>query len=208
MDRMPVRGNRISALPMALAYRNGKIQTRSVNVAFKEWAIVCEALGAGLQSILLRKGGIAEGREGFAFRHDKFFLFPTAFHAQMEKTVLPAGTPLPTVCADPIEIRFAAVVDWTRFLTDPAQLRALRGYHILSDDVVEERFRYDTRAGLHIAFVRVFRMEPPWILAMEKRFGGCRSWINLPSAPEISMTPVLSDEEQARRSRALREALE
>jgi hypothetical protein len=37
------------------------------SIAFKEWAIVCEALGRGGQSIILRKGGIAEGREGFSF---------------------------------------------------------------------------------------------------------------------------------------------
>jgi hypothetical protein len=32
------------------------------SVGFKEWAIVGEALGRGRQSIILRKGGIAEGR--------------------------------------------------------------------------------------------------------------------------------------------------
>jgi hypothetical protein len=42
-------------------------------MAFKEWAVVCEALGSGRQSVILRKGGIAEGREGFAFLHREFF---------------------------------------------------------------------------------------------------------------------------------------
>jgi hypothetical protein len=32
------------------------------SVGFKDWAIVCEALGRGRQSIILRKGGIGEGR--------------------------------------------------------------------------------------------------------------------------------------------------
>jgi hypothetical protein len=50
------------------------------SVGFKEWALVCEALGTGEQTILLRKGGIAEGRDGFGFRHSEFFLFPTFFH--------------------------------------------------------------------------------------------------------------------------------
>jgi hypothetical protein len=178
-----------------------------MNVAFKEWAIVCEALGEGIQSLLVRKGGIAEGRDGFAFRHREFFLFPTAFHAQREKTLLPVNTPLPQLPEDQIEIRFAAVVEWTRFLTDPALLPALRGHHILRDDVIEERFRYDSPPGLHVAFVRIFRLETPWILPMEKRFGGCRSWVDLPAAPEKTMMPVISDEENARRSRSLGEAL-
>ena len=56
---------------------------------FKEWALVCEALGRGEQTILLRKGGIAEGREGFGFRHDEFFLFPTFFHEQLVKVRTP-----------------------------------------------------------------------------------------------------------------------
>ena len=55
------------------------------SVGFKEWAIVCEAIGRGEQSIILRKGGIAEGRDGFAFRHAEFFLFPTFFHEQIEQ---------------------------------------------------------------------------------------------------------------------------
>jgi hypothetical protein len=55
------------------------------SVGFKEWAIVCEALGRGRQSIILRKGVIAEGRDGFSFRHREFFLFPTYFHEQPEK---------------------------------------------------------------------------------------------------------------------------
>lgn len=177
------------------------------SVAFKEWAIVCEALGEGIQSVLVRKGGIAEGRDGFAFRHRDFFLFPTAFHEQMEKTNLPANTPAPRLHEDHVEIQFAAVIDWTRFLSDPALIPALRGYHILHDEVVEERFLYGTPPGLHIAFVRIFRLETPWILPTEKRFGGCRSWIELPAAPKKNMIPVLSEEEHARRSRALKSAL-
>ena len=54
------------------------------SVGFKEWAIVCEALGCGRQSMILRKGGIAKA-DGFAFRHRRFFFFPTFFHEQLEK---------------------------------------------------------------------------------------------------------------------------
>src|SRR3982751_5907895 len=55
------------------------------SIGFKEWSVVCEALGHGRQSIILRKGGVAEGREGFSFKHSKFFLFPTWFHEQPQK---------------------------------------------------------------------------------------------------------------------------
>jgi len=35
------------------------------SIGFKGWSLVCDAMAHGTQSIILRKGGIAEGREGF-----------------------------------------------------------------------------------------------------------------------------------------------
>ena len=55
--------------------------------AFKEWQVIVAALAAGEQSLLLRKGGIAESRGKFnPERAERFWLFPTQFHAQREKT--------------------------------------------------------------------------------------------------------------------------
>ena len=53
-------------------------QAASVPFALKEWASVCEALGAGEATLLLRKGGIAE--KGFSVKASDFALLPTAFH--------------------------------------------------------------------------------------------------------------------------------
>src|SRR5688572_22380068 len=81
---------------------------------FKEWALICEALGHGEQSVILRKGGIAEGRAGFRFAHPEFWLFPTLFHEQAAKLKVPPGTSLPLPRADrSIELRHAARVEWT-----------------------------------------------------------------------------------------------
>lgn len=179
-----------------------------MNMAFKEWAVVCEALGSGRQSVILRKGGIAEGREGFAFLHKDFFLFPTRFHETLEKTTLPPGTSLPAQRVGEVEIRCAASIQWTCFLDDPGRLAALGPFHILCDEVVEERFRFGEPPGLHVGFARIYRLPTPWIFPMEKRYGGCRSWVELPTAPEQSLVPVLSDEEHARRSDAIRRALD
>ena len=176
-------------------------------MAFKEWAVVCEALGSGRQSVILRKGGIAEGRDGFAFLHREFFLFPKRFHETVEKTTLPPGFALPPERQGEVEIRFTAKIEWTCFLSDPERLEALGDFHILRDEVVEERFRFGESPGIHVGFARIYRMSSPWILPMEKRFGGCRSWVELPDAPVISIEPVLSDEENQRRSESLRELL-
>jgi hypothetical protein len=178
-----------------------------MSVAFKEWAVVCEAIGSGRQSIMLRKGGIAEGRDGFAFKHREFFLFPTWFHEQLEKTTLPAGTMLPPQLEGEIEIRYAVTLEWTRLLTDAARLPALRPFHILNDSVIEERFRYDESLGIHVAFVRGFRLESPRRLPMQKNFGGCRSWLDLPDIGDTRLVPVLTEEEHLARRSALEAAL-
>ncbi len=174
-----------------------------MSVAFKEWAVVCEALGSGQQSVILRKGGIAEGREGFAFKHREFFLFPTWFHEQLEKTTLPPETQLPPQIEGEIEIRHAVSLEWSRLVTDESLLARLREFHILHDSVVTERFHYDDTKGLHVGFVRVFLLDAPRRLPMQKNFGGCRSWVDLPSLEDATMVSVISDEEHARRSAAL-----
>src|SRR6476646_1534337 len=86
------------------------------SVGFKEWAAVCEALGRGRQSIILRKGGIAEGRDGFSFKHREFFLFPTWFHEQPEKvTEFPIETPIDNGVR--LTIRYAATLEFSHTIT-------------------------------------------------------------------------------------------
>ncbi|HTA30560.1 MAG TPA: DUF1802 family protein, partial [Candidatus Cybelea sp.] len=61
-----------------------------MRVAFKEWAVVVDALLRGGQIVLLRKGGLREGPGGFKIEHPEFLLFPTLFH-QQRQSVIPAA---------------------------------------------------------------------------------------------------------------------
>jgi len=151
------------------------------SVGFKEWAVVCEALGRGDQRVILRKGGIAEGRAGFAFRHAAFFLFPTFFHEQLAKTRIPGAT-LPDR-RDEIELRYFAEVQDAKVIKSWKEVEALEPLHVLTRDCVRERFEYGKTPELHVAFVRVFRLEPTWILADQQSYRGCRSWAMLPERP-------------------------
>lgn len=177
------------------------------SIGFKEWALVCEALGRGEQSILIRKGGIAEGREGFAFKHPDLFLFPTFFHEQLEK-VRGENAELPARREGEVEIRYFAQVDVTHVITSWETTAALEPLHILQPAVMRERFVYDNAPGIHIAFVRVFRLQPSWVLADEKRYGGCRSWVDLPeSGPLLVRQPVISDAAHARSASGFRDII-
>jgi hypothetical protein len=164
-------------------------------VGFKEWSLVCNALGRGTQSVILRKGGIAEGREGFSFRPREFFLFPTLFHEQVAKVrITSADIPAP---GNTIAIRWYAKVERALRIDSFEIAEALTPLHIRSAGVVRERFGYKGD-GLNVAFVRVFKISPVWVLQNEKRFGGCRSWIGLPPSPEMEMRPVLDDTAHAK----------
>ncbi|HEY6676674.1 MAG TPA: DUF1802 family protein [Terrimicrobium sp.] len=178
-----------------------------MHAAFKEWAIICEALGTGLQSVILRKGGVAEGKTGFAFRHNEFLLFPTWFHEQLERTTLPHDTPIPEEPGEQLELRYTAHIEWSGLIADRRKLARLRELHVLRENVVEERYQYSDTQGVHVAFVRVYRLEPPLRLKNEKKYGGCRSWVDLPEMEGSVLVSVISDEEHQRRRELLERLL-
>jgi hypothetical protein len=174
--------------------------------AFKEWTLVCDALARGSQSLIIRKGGIAEGREGFRFKHPEFVLFPTLFHEQATKLRVPAGTALPAARTDGHhEIRLLARAEWTRDVTDWATVQALEPFHLWSEGEIEKRFRQDEQPGVSVAFVRIFALSEPLVFPDLPRYGGCRSWIEVPDLPATAkLAPVIDDAAHRERESALR----
>ena len=171
-------------------------------IGFKEWQVVCDALASGRQSILLRKGGIHEGRHGFSFAHESFFLFPTRFHVQGEQVREGIVTPLPEwQQGDPIRITHHAEALWAITLTEWDKVAALEPFHIYSAATVRERFDWEGKGmasgSIHLALVRVRELAAPWEFPYEARFGGCRSWIQLPDPPahwQKTARPVLDED--------------
>ena len=174
----------------------------SAAIGFKEWQVVCDALASGRQSILLRKGGIHEGRQGFSFAHESFFIFPTRFHALAEQVregevkVMPEWQP-----GDVIRITHHAEARWAVTLTDWEKITALEPLHIYSEQTVRDRFDWEdkgmTSGSIHLALVRVCELATPWEFPYEAKYGGCRSWVNLPEPPadwRETARPVLDDE--------------
>ena len=178
--------------------------------AFKEWTLICDALGRGEQSLIIRKGGIAEGRQGFRFLHSDFLLFPTLFHEQVAKLRLPVETHLPEPRADGHhEIRHAAHVEWTEDVADWEKVRALAPFHFWQESEIEKRYRQDDQPRVSVAFVRISRLSQPFVFPDSPRYGGCRSWIEVPDLPgSISLSPVLPDAVLREREEELRQLLE
>ena len=150
--------------------------------AFKEWAAIVAALGAGAQTLILRKGGISEGRGGFdPARASRFWLYPTAFHAQREK-LKPAAEPFFAAYTPvmPPALEFYAELVAHRFLADWPVVAALDPHHFWTEATVRERFEWAHPAGIHLLVVRVHRLASPVPLPAGLDPGGCKSWIDLP----------------------------
>src|SRR5690348_1130846 len=115
------------------------------HIAFKEWAAVCEALAAGAQVLILRKGGIHEGREGFRVAHPEFWLFPTYVHEAAAGLEPDAELFLQRAqAARPREgmlrlAQYAVVHEAVEVHSEP-QLTALAGQQVWSAKTVGERF--------------------------------------------------------------------
>ena len=174
----------------------------SFPVGFKEWSLVCSALGAGEQSLILRKGGIHEGKTGFWWRHDQFYLFPTHFHEQnVEFKWRGAGTGATTeIQTSQHSIQLFAKVEKKIQILDWQTVEHLEGLHFWTRETIRNRFDYSDATGISLAFLRIYRSDPVWIIPDEKKFGGCRSWLELPARSESpKLTPVLDDEEHTRR---------
>lgn len=154
-----------------------------LSIAFKEWAVICAALAAGSQSVILRKGGISE--EGGVFRpeHSEFLLYPTYFHehragikpefvpvlerAEAEKP--PAGT-----------VRFTHFVrvESVAHVTNLDDALALDSLHAWTPDVVKQRFHYRT-PGLYVLSVRAFRLTNAVDVIERPEYAGCKTWVTL-----------------------------
>jgi hypothetical protein len=178
-------------------------------VAFKEWAGVCAALAEGRQSLILRKGGIAEGPGGFAPEHAAFWLYPTHVHEAEQglRAVPDAGfQPAPTAArpADTVAIQSLAVVEWVGLVAEAATLPALQELHAWTEETVLKRFHY-RRPGLWVLGVRLFRQPRPTVLTVTADHAGCRTWVPLdPPLSTAELRPVLDEEEHARRMERLR----
>lgn len=170
-----------------------------MRIAFKEWAAIVDALGTGRQIVILRKGGISEGRGGFQVDHPEFLLFPTLFHQQRD-CVLPEAQArfdkLELPSADVLRIEyFCRVAAWRR-IESLTEAQRLEGQHVWKPEVIGERFEWGGSKAIFALAVRTYRLRARIDLPMSPAYGGCKSWIELEHDIDVSAgQPVLSEAE-------------
>lgn len=178
-----------------------------MSIAFKEWGVICRALAGGRQSLILRKGGIAEHGGQFRPEHEQFLLYPTFFHEQHRTGVKPEMLPL----LDAAEadrpptgrLRFThfAAVSALSHVTELEKALALDALHGWTADTVRQRFHYRT-PGLFVLTVRVYRLARPAEVAERPEYAGCKTWVELGEPIDSNgAVPVMSDDAFADYSR-------
>jgi len=170
-----------------------------MRAAFKEWAVVVDALERGEQIIILRKGGISEGVGGFKVDHPQFLLFPTLFHQQRESVIESAQRRYDEIASqfpspDRVRISSYATLSESKQLTSLENANALGGQHVWRAEVISDRFDWGRTKELYALAVRVYRLRQVIELPMLPAYAGSRSWIELTEEVSIEgAEPVLSE---------------
>jgi hypothetical protein len=185
---------------------------QSLNIAFKEWAVICQALAVRRQCLILRKGGIAEEGGTFRAEHSEFLLYPTYFHEQRDGVKPECKEAFDAVEKDrpaPGTIAFTHFVRVTdvQYVTELEAALDLDPQHAWTSDVIHKRFHYRT-PGLFVLTVRVFRLPEQQTRIERPEYAGCKTWVTLdsPIATEGAI-PIVTDEEFAERTGLVRRIL-
>ena len=169
------------------------------NRALKEWAVACEAMKRGIQSILIRKGGIREEDGIFLVTDTEFFLLPTYEHQDpslLRKEFEPLTEMTLLHGHDPrsINIDSFAVVDSVLEVIDEDRLYGIREHHIWNEEYVKQRLDFNPYDPLYVILLRIYRLPESVTLPLRPEYEGCKSWVTLERPLSTAgSTPVLAD---------------
>jgi hypothetical protein len=176
-------------------------------IAYKEWAGVCRALAVGRQTVLLRKGGIAESGGAFRPEYSEFWMYPTHLHERQEGLRDDFAEPRPDAPTDSIRLDLRIVVESVAWVDNLETVARLEEFHVWTEQTIGSRFHYRT-PGLWVLGIRAFQALDPLAIPVLPTHAGCRTWVPLESAPSAdATTPVISDTVATARREALAAAL-
>ncbi len=164
--------------------------------ALKEWAVVCKALQEGRQTVLLRKGGILEYKQGFEVKHEKFLLFPTYEHQAKENLQQDYVDRLDAVIKEQPPtgknlLNCYAESKLVREVNDSSILKKLEKYHIWNENYVNSRMAYNPKKPMSVILLRVYNLPSPVRVDTQEEWSGCKSWI--PVDFEATGNPAVDD---------------
>lgn len=170
-----------------------------MQMAFKEWAVVVEALSTGQQTFLLRKGGVSEVGGSFTLEEEEFVLFPTWEHQRADlirQEFHKLFNRINQPNSDVLEIQYLAKV--TDIFPAPIGIDGMRNlnrYHVWSESFIRMRYDYRPDSPLYVLIPRIYRLASPVCIPHIHRYIGCHSWVRLYDDVNVDGAElVLSDE--------------
>lgn len=181
-----------------------------LDIALKEWAIVCDFLAQGKCALLLRKGGIHEagGPGRFALDHDRFLMFPAWEHERLDwikpdwlppAQALAAGVDEPEK-SEPSRITFKCFAQAVKIWEVPSRqaFDLLDDLHPWARPQIDMRFNYKSDRPLYLLALRAYRMQNDVVVPNHDSFAGCVSWVPLGDIGGVDVSdskPAMSDDE-------------
>ncbi len=173
--------------------------TTMLDIALKEWAIVCDLLLEGRLAVLLRKGGIDEtgGPGVFELEHPRFALFPSWAH-QKPGMIKEALRGRAQELGEPATITFTGIGEAAKIwqVKSRAAFDSLDDLHCWTRPYVDMRFEYKPDRPLYLVALRAHKLTQPKTIAYHAQYAGCRSWVPLRKGDGVddsTTQPVLSD---------------
>lgn len=155
--------------------------------ALKEWGAVACALLDGRQTLLLRKGGIAEKAFSLQGAARPFVLFPTVAHSHAERVrpehrdVLEAGAAEVDEAAATFRVRVGLTVVAAVAVHRREGLGDVEDLHIwTAESVRADRLDFRPKHALQALVVKAVALPSPLEVVRTEAYGGCRSWVDLP----------------------------
>ena len=153
-------------------------------IALKEWAVIAQAMAAGEQVILLRKGGIQDPSGAFALEQREFLIYPTWEHQKLEwirepfrekyRTILNAKEP-----AAQIPFSVYAGVAYHAEIKNPAVFKRLEKYHLWTPEFFAHQAEYRPQSPTLLVVVRAYQLKKSVEVSLEPDYAGCKSWVTL-----------------------------
>jgi hypothetical protein len=170
-----------------------------VQLAYKEWAVICEALARGEQSLILHQSGTDARDAGFLRNDAQFWLYPT-FPPQQQTGIIEHAQPLlqqmeaerPPPCA--VRLRSWAEITTIYRVREELPALLLAHLHCYSEETVRQRLQ-GRRGGLYVLVVRVWRAPQAQEITETEALAAAPCWVEPvgPLATDHS-TPAIDDD--------------
>lgn len=146
----------------------------------KEWGGLCDSLADGTKTLLMRKGGVLEGK-GFALRSSRFLLLPTTFHESKRRGAGIDEDGYEETESRAVEgqgeVSFNVAAEVTgHWMISGSEVAMGSLLTALGEETVMDRIGWRPELPLHLIEVRAHRLKDTLCVEGTDKFGGCTSW--------------------------------